>query len=68
MSNWSDPLWHQLYSSPHQQAFLTPPPQPAPPASSDPAYIQILQQAAQQAVPLEAITLTGIDETSRAME
>lgn len=60
--NWSDPLWHQLYSSPHQQAMLTPPA----PAPADPPYIQILQQAAQAAVPLDAITLNGIDETARA--
>lgn len=65
MSDWSDPLWHQLYTSPHQQAILS---APTPPQSPDPAYIQILQQAAQQAVPLEAITLTGIDETARALD
>jgi hypothetical protein len=64
MADWSDPLWHQLYTSPHQQAILS---APTPP-SNDPAYIQILQQAAQQAVPLDSITLTGIDETARMMD
>lgn len=61
MSDWSDPLWHQLYTSPHQQAILS-----APQPPQDPAYIQILQDAASQGVPLQQITLAGVDETARA--
>jgi hypothetical protein len=67
MSDWSDPLWHQLYTSPHQQALLTGGAGgDAPQAAVEPAYLQILQQAAQQNVPLHQITLTGIDESARA--
>ena len=63
-TSWNDPIWNQLYGHPVPEQT-----QPAPaPAPSQPVYLDILQQAAQQNVPLHSLTLDGIDEAARLLD
>lgn len=63
-TDWTSPVWGSLYTYP--DAAPQPAPQHASPAQ--PAYLDILQQAAQHNVPLSSITLAGIDATAHNLD